>query len=143
LAVDQSDSSDKTETYEILRRPEVGRKDIFRRAEQDEKAVAELDLPSSGELDPSDSVVELAPRVEPGAGELETAGIVDGNSAENLPLRGPSRSARPARRWFSCNFIRAPDIIVRWCGWIDLVAPSPAAKVMTNRFGDRQPKRTL
>ena len=74
---------------------------------------------------------------------LETAGNVDGKfGAENLPLRGPSRSARPARRWFSCNFFHAPDIIVRWCGWIDLVAPSPAAKMMTNRFGDRQPKRT-
>jgi hypothetical protein len=46
-----------------------------------------------------------------------------------------------ARRWFSCNFFHPPDIIVRWCGRIDLVASPSSAKMMANRFGDRQPKR--
>ena len=44
FAVSQSDISDKTETYEILRRPEGGRKDFFRWAEQDEKPVAEREI---------------------------------------------------------------------------------------------------
>ena len=54
----------------------------------------------------------------------------------------PLIGCQAAKRWFSCNFFHPPDIIVRGCGRIDLVASPPSAKMMANRFGDRQPKRT-
>ena len=44
FAVSQFDLPDKTETYEILRHPEGGRKDIFRWAGAGEKPVAELEI---------------------------------------------------------------------------------------------------
>lgn len=79
FAVSQSDIFGKTETYEIFRHPGGGRRDIFRWAEQDGKPVMELEIyRPGGELGASDSaLVELAARMEPGARELETAGLVD------------------------------------------------------------------
>jgi hypothetical protein len=79
FAVSQFDLADKTETYEILRHPEGGRKDVFHWA-QGSKPVAELELyRPGGELSPAASAVaELAARIDlKGARELEAAGIID------------------------------------------------------------------
>jgi hypothetical protein len=44
FAVSQSDSHNKTETYEIFRHPQGGRKDIFRWADADRNPLAELEI---------------------------------------------------------------------------------------------------
>jgi hypothetical protein len=91
FAVSQFDLADKTETYEILRHPEGGRKDVFRWAQgtkQGTKPVAELEIYRPGaEFSPSASAVaELAARIGPqvdpkvapkAAHELEGAGVID------------------------------------------------------------------
>ena len=48
FAVSQFDLPVKTETYEIFRHPEGGRKDVFRWAAQDEKPIAELEIYRAG-----------------------------------------------------------------------------------------------
>src|ERR1700733_8403118 len=48
FAVSQFDLPGKTETYEILRHPAGGRKDVFRWSAQGEKPVAELEIYRSG-----------------------------------------------------------------------------------------------
>jgi hypothetical protein len=80
FAVSQFDSSEKTETYEIFRHPEGGRKDVFRWAAQGQKPVAELEIyRPGGELSQSESAsAEIAGRMDPGRGsDLEAAGVVD------------------------------------------------------------------
>ena len=44
FAVSQFDSHNKTETYEIFRHPQGGRKDILRWADADRKPLAELEI---------------------------------------------------------------------------------------------------
>jgi hypothetical protein len=80
FAVSQFDLPEKTETYEILRHPQGGRKDAFRWAAPGQRPVAELEIyRPGGELRPSDTAAaDLAARMNPeGARELEAAGIVD------------------------------------------------------------------
>jgi hypothetical protein len=80
FAVSQFDLSGKTETYEILRHPEGGRKDVFRWAALGEKPVAELEIyRPGGELSQSGpAAAEIAARIDPESGrELEAAGVID------------------------------------------------------------------
>src|ERR1700680_1819121 len=80
FAVRQLDFPEKTASYEILRHPEGGRRDILRWAVQGEKPAAELEIYRLGsEFDPSRSpAAELAARMDlKGTPELETAGIID------------------------------------------------------------------
>jgi hypothetical protein len=83
FSVSPLDSVEKTESYEVFRRPEGGRKDVFhwmaRDAKQGEKPVAELEIyRPGGEFSQSGPVAELANRMEPqGARALEAAGIID------------------------------------------------------------------
>src|ERR1700722_10752534 len=80
FAVSQFDSPEKTETYEILRHPGGGRKDVFRWAAPGQKPVAELEIYRPGaEFSPSaPAVAEIAARMNPGDGrELEVAGLID------------------------------------------------------------------
>ncbi|HEX9469684.1 MAG TPA: hypothetical protein VF957_09085 [Bradyrhizobium sp.] len=84
FAVSQFDLAEKTGSYEILRHPEGGRKDVLRWAVQGaaegERAVAELEIYRPGaEFDPLEPpIIELAARMRlEGAGELEAAGVVD------------------------------------------------------------------
>jgi hypothetical protein len=89
FAISQFDLADKTETYEILRHPEGGRKDVFHWA-QGANPVAELELYRPGdELSPSASpVAELAARIDPTrARELEAAGIIDSKFGSVTLLR--------------------------------------------------------
>ena len=80
FAVSQFDLSGKTETYEIFRHPEGGRKDVFRWAAQGEKPVAELEIyRPGGEFGPSGpAIADIAARMDPeGTHELEAAGVID------------------------------------------------------------------
>ena len=80
FAVSQLIFHGKTETYEIFRHPEGGRKDIFRWSGADGTPVAELEIYRPGdEIDQVGSAAGyLAARMDPaGARELEAAGIID------------------------------------------------------------------
>src|ERR1700754_2637611 len=95
FTVSQFDLAGKTETYEILRHPEGGRKDVLRWAAQGEKPIAELEIYRPGRelsqagapLDPTPGRTDPArPRSEPGG----TAG------RRNSRPDGPGRPARTA-----------------------------------------------
>jgi hypothetical protein len=82
FAVSQFDLAEKTETYEILRHPGGGRKDILRWAvangKQGQKPVAELEIRPGGESSESGPLADIAARMDPGGlRELEAAGIID------------------------------------------------------------------
>jgi hypothetical protein len=83
FAVSQFDLAEKTETYEILRHPRGGRKDILRWAaadgKQGQKPVAELEIyRRGGESSESEPLADIAVRIDPGGlRELEAAGIID------------------------------------------------------------------
>jgi hypothetical protein len=83
FAVSQFDLAEKTETYEILRHPGGGRKDILRwtvpDGKQRQKPVAELEIyRRGGETSESGSLADIAARIKPGGPrELEAAGIID------------------------------------------------------------------
>jgi hypothetical protein len=94
FAVSQIDIHEKTETYEIFRHPEGGRKDVLRWAFRDgkpsEKPVAELEIyRPGGEFNPSDAALtQIATRMEPSGGrELETAGVIDSKFGNVMLLR--------------------------------------------------------
>jgi hypothetical protein len=67
FSVSQFDLPEKTETYEIFRHPQGGRKDIFRWAASGQKPVAELEIyRPGGELKPSGpAAADLAARINP------------------------------------------------------------------------------
>jgi hypothetical protein len=99
FAVSQFDLPEKTRTYEILRHPQGGRKDIFRWATQGEKPVAELEIyRPGGEFDqPAPATAEMADRIDPkGDRELESAGIIDSKfgTVTLLRLAGSADGAR-------------------------------------------------
>ena len=83
FAVSQFDLNEKTETYEILRHPEGGRRDILRWTARDgkqgQKPIAELEIyRPGGEPSPSGPIAQLAARMDPeGLRELEAAGVID------------------------------------------------------------------
>ncbi len=84
FAVSSLDSGEKTESYEIFRHPEGGRKDVLhwaaREAKPGETPVAELEIyrPGGEFAGSGPAVAELARRMDPqGARELEAAGLID------------------------------------------------------------------
>jgi hypothetical protein len=90
FAVSQFDLPEKTETYEILRHPEGGRKDIIRWTAPGEKPVAELEIyRPGGEFGQSGpAFAQIAKRMEPTDGrELEAAGIIDSKFGSVTLLR--------------------------------------------------------
>jgi hypothetical protein len=91
FAVSQFDSSEKTETYQILRHPGGGRKDVLRWTVQGDKPVAQLEIyRPGGEFDPSEPAADLAARMDPkGADELEAAGIINSKFGAVTLLRHP------------------------------------------------------
>jgi hypothetical protein len=92
FAVSQLDLPEKTETYDIFRHPEGGRKDVFRWAAQGEKPIAELEIyRPGGEFSPSGpATAEIAARMDPkGSRELEAAGIIDSKFGAVTLLRHP------------------------------------------------------
>ena len=117
FAVSQFDLNEKTETYEILRHPEGGRRDILRWTTQGQQPVAELEIyRPGGEASPSAPVAELAARMDPeGRRELEAAGVIDSKFGHVTLLR-PVGDAKITR---SClGFIKRidePDLQIS--GW--------------------------
>jgi hypothetical protein len=100
FAVSQFDLSGKTETYEILRHPDGGRKDVLRWAAQGEKPIAELEIyRPGGELSQSGPpIAEIAARMDPGGlRELQAAGIIDSKfgAVTLLGLGDRAGDARP------------------------------------------------
>ena len=81
FAVSSLELTEKSETYEIFRHREGGRKDIFHWGPPDEKPVAELEIyRPGGEFNPSEASLEaeIAVRIDAERGrELEPAGVVD------------------------------------------------------------------
>ncbi|HEV7876945.1 hypothetical protein [Bradyrhizobium sp.] len=118
FAVSQFDLSRKTETYEILRHPAGGRKDVLRWAAQGEKPIAELQIyRPGGELSQSGPpAAEIAGRMDPeGMRELQAAGIIDSKfgAVTLLGLADRGGGARPC-----LGFMKAfdqPDL--RVSGW--------------------------
>jgi len=80
FVLSQFDSFGKTETYEILRHPDGGRKDVLRWAVQGEKPIAEIEIYRPGrELSQAGPpIAEIAARMDPdGLRELQVAGVID------------------------------------------------------------------
>jgi hypothetical protein len=110
FAVSSLDSGEKTESYEIFRHPEGGRKDVLRWAAREAKPgetpVAELEIyRPGGELAGSGpAVAELARRMDPqGARELDAAGVIDSKF-------GAVTLLRPAEDTRAClGFIKRVD----------------------------------
>ena len=102
FAVSQFDLPEKTETYEIFRHPEGGRKDVLRWAgaraksrSPNSKSIA----PAANSANPEPAIAELAARMDPdGARELEAAGVIDSKfgTVTLLRLAGDAGRARPA-----------------------------------------------
>jgi hypothetical protein len=126
FAVSQFDLAEKTETYEILRHPEGGRKDILRWPAPDGRPLAELEIyrpggessesgpvaeleiyRPGGESSESGPVADIAARMDPnGLRELETAGIIDSKFGSVTLLRVAGQAGKAG----SClGFIKRLD----------------------------------
>jgi hypothetical protein len=80
FAVVSTDPSLKTDTYEIFRHPEGGRKDVLRWIGPSEKAIAELEIyRPGGELNPSETTdADIAARIaSERIREVEAAGVIE------------------------------------------------------------------
>ncbi|WP_375777958.1 hypothetical protein ACE103_00790 [Bradyrhizobium sp. ma5] len=136
FAVSKLDPRDKTETYEILRHPEGGRKDVFHWTDANGAPATELEIYRPGGEVMGPAVTEIAGRLDPGGvRELEAAGIVDSKFGSVTLLR-------PARQDGSrtcLGFVKqadAPDL--RISGWTCQGASLPAQRAaiicMLNRL---------
>ncbi|ABD85813.1 hypothetical protein [Rhodopseudomonas palustris] len=80
FALSQFDSPGKIESYEVLRHPDGGRKDILRWAAPGEAPIAELEIYRPGG-EPSQALppaAEIAARIDPdGVRAIEAAGLID------------------------------------------------------------------
>jgi hypothetical protein len=79
-AVSRLDINEKSETYEIVRHPQGGRKDIFRWTSPGDKPAAELEIYHLGAeaASAAEARADLAARMPPAeASDLETAGVID------------------------------------------------------------------
>jgi hypothetical protein len=118
FAVGSLDPPEKSESYEILRHPAGGRKDIFHWSPPGEKPVAELEIYRPGsEFDRSEPMVAgLAARMTEGAHpELEAAGVIESKFGTIALFRRPGRFD-PAK---SClGFTRRfGDPVLQISGW--------------------------
>jgi hypothetical protein len=98
FALSQFDLPGKTETYEILRHPDGGRKDVLRWAAPGEKPVAEIEIYRPGrELSQTGPpIAEIAGRMDPnGLRELQAAGVIDSKFGTVTLLGLGSGGARP------------------------------------------------
>ena len=139
FAVSQLIFPGKTETYEIFRHPEGGRKDVFRWSGIGGTPVAELEIYRPGEeIDQVGSAAGyLAPRMDPaGPRELEAAGIIDSKFGAVTLFRrvGGTEAARACLRFY--RHVDEPKF--RLSGWSclgeDLPARRTAIGCMLNRL---------
>jgi hypothetical protein len=122
FAVSQFDFPGKTETYEILRHPEGGRKDVFRWAALGEKPVAELEIyRPGGEFGRSGPAgAEIADGIDPqgdsqGGHELEAAGVIDSKFGTVTLLRSAGHAADPQPCLGFIKRFDAPNLLIS--GW--------------------------
>jgi hypothetical protein len=122
FAVSQLDSLEKTGTYEILRHPQGGRKDIIRWVAEDEdhveRPVAELEIyrPGGEFGHQGAALAEMAARMDPGGGRaLEAADIIDSKFGPMTLLRWAGSSDGPR----AClGFIKRIDQpLLQLLGW--------------------------
>jgi hypothetical protein len=139
FAVSQLIFPGKTETYEVSRHPEGGRKDVFRWSGIGGTPVAELEIYRPGqEIDQVGSAAGyLALRMDPaGPRELEAAGIVDSKFGAVTLFRrvGGTEAVRACLRFF--KHVDEPKF--RLSGWSclgeDLPARRTAIGCMLNRL---------
>lgn len=139
FAVSQFDLTGKTETYEIFRHPEGGRKDVFRWSVQGEKPVAELELyrpgGESGQSGPA--IAEIAFRMDPdGMRELEAAGVIDSKFGAVTLLRMAGNAGdAPSCLGFLKHFVEPGLRISGWsCQGDTLPARRAAVSCILNRL---------
>lgn len=117
FAISSLDLPEKSESYEIFRHPEGGRKDVFHWGPPGEKPIAELEIyRPGGEFDPSrPGTAELAARMAVDRQDLEAAGIIVSNFG-NVALVRRSGRFDPAK---SClGFIKHfDDPALQISGW--------------------------
>lgn len=139
FAVSHFVSSEKTETYEILRHPEGGRKDVFRWNGPGGTPVAELEIYRPGEeIDQFGSAAGyLATRMDPaGAREIESAGIIDSKFGPVTLFRrvGGAEAGQACLRFY--KHVDEPKF--RLSGWSclgdDVPARRGAISCMLNRL---------
>lgn len=139
FAVSQFIFPGKTETYEIFRHPEGGRKDVFHWTGIGGTPAAELEIYRPGEeIDQVGSAAGyLAARMDPaGTRELEAAGVIDSKFGAVTLFRrvGGAEAARACLRFF--KHVDAPKF--RISGWSclgdDLPARRAAIGCMLNRL---------
>jgi hypothetical protein len=140
FAVSQPESFEKTASYEILRHPGGGRKDVLRWAAAAEKPVAELEIYRPGDevSESGPALAELADRMDPnGARELEAAGIIDSKfgAVTLLRLAGLARGDAPACLGFLKRLDQADLRISGWsCQGDTLPARRAAVGCILNRL---------
>lgn len=136
FAMGQGDLRDKPETYEILRHPEGGRKDIFRWTGTEPGATAELEIYRPGGEAVEPAITEIAAQLdlaEPR--QLEAAGIIDTKFGGVTLLRPEPHDGDRACLAF-LKQVEAPN--VRISGWTcqgeSLPAQRAAIGCMLNRL---------
>lgn len=99
FAASSLDIPDKSESYEILRHPAGGRKDVFHWSQPGQKPVAELEIyRPGGEFDSTEPrAANLAARMaldvsQEGAPTLEAAGVIESKFGIVALLRHPGRA---------------------------------------------------
>jgi hypothetical protein len=136
FAVSRLDLHDKTETYEIFRHPEGGRRDIFRWTDAEHSPAAELEIYRPGGEAAGPAIATIAAQLDPGGtSELEAAGIIDSKFGSVALLRPAARDGGRACLGF-LKQVDAPNI--RIFGWICQGAGLPvqraAISCMLNRL---------
>ena len=94
FAVSSLNLTEKSDSYEIFRHPEGGRKDVFHWGEPGERPLAELEIyRPGGEFDPTlPRAADLAARMAGEDGrELEAAGVIDSKFGNVALFRHPGR----------------------------------------------------
>jgi hypothetical protein len=136
FAVSRLDLQDKTETYEIFRHPEGGRKDVFRWADAAHKPTAELEIYRPGGEAAEPATASIAAELDPGgAHDLEAAGIVDSKFGGVTLLRPVARDGGHA----CLGFLKRVEVpAIRISGWTcqgdSLPAQRAAVTCMLNRL---------
>ncbi|MGF6311288.1 hypothetical protein ABIB82_005515 [Bradyrhizobium sp. i1.8.4] len=136
FAISRLDPRDKTETYEIFRHPEGGRKDVFRWTDAGGAPAAELEIYRPGGETIGPAATEIAGRFDPGGvREIEAAGIVDSKFGSITLLRAARQDGSRACLGF-LKQADAPDLrISGWtCQGTSLPAQRAALVCMLNRL---------
>ncbi|KWV59898.1 hypothetical protein AS156_02785 [Bradyrhizobium macuxiense] len=123
FATSRLDPLDKTETYDVFRHPEGGRKDVFRWTDAAQEPIAELEIYRPG-----------GEAVEPADRDLKVAGVVDSKFGGVTLLRSRPLDGTPACLGF-LKRIGTPS--VRISGWTCQGANLPAQRAAVSCMLDR------